>query len=163
MVEILVSRDRYALAPNPSSIAGLVMKTIAIALSTLLASLPAFAIDPPACFLGRWKSDEALTLADMNKHPEVTEKARALFENKFFGRLVLINGSRNSGTYFEDISSPQEIIFTPYAVIQRGEDWVTLRHKILGIDSESKWFCEGTRIYALVTKWEFREYFSPIP
>lgn len=84
------------------------MKTSAIALATVLASLPAFAMDPPACFFGRWKSDETLTLADMRKHPEVTEKARALFESKFFGRLVLINGSRNSGTYFEDISSPKK-------------------------------------------------------
>lgn len=141
------------------------MKTvaIAIALASLLLSFPVFAVDPPTCFLGRWKSDETLTLEDMHKHPEVTEKARALFENNFFGRLVVINGLRNRGSYFEDISSPDAITFEPYLVIQRGTDWMTTRHTLLGIESESKWFCEGTRIYALVTKWEFREYFSPLP
>jgi hypothetical protein len=140
-----------------------IMKAFALALPILLASLSGLAMEPPNCFLGRWKSDESLTLADMRKHPEVTDKARSLFENRFFGRLVLINGSHYGAAYFEDDPAPQALTFEPYDVVERGADWMILRSTLLGFESRTKWFCEDHRIYALVSKWEFREYFSPLP
>lgn len=51
----------------------------------------------PDCMLGRWRSDEGMTLADMRQHPEVTQRVRALFENQFFGQLVVVFSRRLSG------------------------------------------------------------------
>jgi len=113
----------------------------------------------PECFVGRWKSDEALTLADMRKHPEVTEKARALFENKFFGRLILIFGARRVGSYFEE-QGLAELTFKPVDAVATGPKSMTLRGPNEGL---VQWACEDGRIYAVVTRWEFREYFLPLP
>jgi hypothetical protein len=139
------------------------MKIFVAALIAMLIPQIGFAMDPPACFLGRWKSDAALTLEDMRKHPEITEKARSLFENNFFGRLVVIYGSRSSASYFEDREDRQSLTFEPYDIVERGPDWMLLNREFSGIKVQSKLFCEGSRIYALVSKWEFREYFSPLP
>lgn len=71
-------------------------------LALLSAHAVARAEGPPNCFLGRWKSDEALTLEDMRKHPELSSKAKTLFENNFFGKLIAIFGPRSYGSYFEN-------------------------------------------------------------
>ncbi|NUN61970.1 MAG: hypothetical protein HUU13_12910 [Burkholderiaceae bacterium] len=117
----------------------------------------------PGCLVGRWKSDEALTLADMRKHPEVTERAKALFENRFFGRLILIFGSRHIGSYFEDEQGRADLSFDEVRVVESGSNWATLRSRLLGVEHLQRWGCENGRIYAVITKWEFREYFSPLP
>ena len=140
-----------------------VMRNVVVALLVLLGAASAFADEPPACFLGRWKSDEQLTLQDMRKHPEVSEKAKALFESHFFGRLVVIYGAKHYGAYFEGEQNSNPIRFEPYRVVEQGADWMVLRDESLGVESKSKLFCEGGRIYALVSKWEFKEYFSPLP
>jgi hypothetical protein len=139
------------------------MKTFVAALIATLVPQIGFAVDPPACFLGLWKSDATLTLEDMRKHPEITEKARSLFENNFFGHLVVIYGSRSSASYFEDREDRQSLTFEPYDVVERGPDWMLLSREFSGTKVKSKLFCEGSKIYALVSKWEFREYFSPLP
>lgn len=139
------------------------MKLLLTVLTTILACANASAESIPECFMGRWKSDEALTLQDMRKHPEVTEKAKILFENHFFGRLVLIIGPRYSGAYFDGERDSPTIPFELNDVVERGADWVTLRDRTLGIVQEQRWVCEEGRIYALVSKWQFKEYFSPLP
>jgi len=132
---------------------------------TALISMPLSAVsaDIPECFVGRWKSDEALTLEDMRKHPEVTEKVRAIFENKFFGSLVLVFGPGYGGGYLEGEQTRTDIPFERFDVMGRGTDWVILRTRTLGAELHQQWFCEGGRIYVLTSKWEFREYFSPLP
>ena len=117
----------------------------------------------PECFIGRWKSDEALTLADMRKHPEVTDKARALFEKDFFGRLVLIFGPRVVESYFEGADGKTDHYSERVDVVASGSNWVTLRSRASGGERLTQWGCEDGKIFALVTRWEFREYFSPLP
>ncbi len=126
------------------------------------AHLPALAADLPACMLGRWKSNEELTLADMARHPEVTEKARVLFSNHFFGRLVNVNGPRHQADYFiEDKDKPIE--FVPIHVAESTEDSavIEVESEALGHAIRTSWFCENGLIYALTSRWNFREYFSP--
>jgi hypothetical protein len=139
------------------------MKTFVTLFAFLFAPLHVLSAAIPDCFIGRWKSDEALTLQDMRKHPEVTEKAKALFENKFFGRLVLVNGPNYGGGYLEGEQTPADLSFEKYDVAERGTNWVTFRSRTLGIVQLQRWVCEEGRIYAMVSRWEFREYFSPLP
>jgi hypothetical protein len=139
------------------------MKNFFAIAALILMPLHAFSADIPECFLGRWKSDEALTLEDMRKHPEVTEKARAFFENKFFGSLVLVYGPGYGGGYLEGEQTRADLFFEKFDVMERGTDWVTLRIRTLGVEQHQQWFCESGRIYVLVTRWKFREYFSALP
>lgn len=135
---------------------------------TLLALLAVFscgsamaAPSVPACMLGRWRSDEGLTLADMRRHPEVTQKARALFENQFFGKLVIVFGRRLSGHYLEPHQGPTDIVFEPTSVISSTNSSAVLRSTALGIVLEDEFHCEGGKLWVHVSRWKFREYFSP--
>jgi hypothetical protein len=132
-------------------------------LATIVAAVTSYAhcAEMPKCFLGRWKSNEVKTLADMRLHGDISEKARKLFEEKFFGRLVMIVGPRRSFSYFTDMQTSSEIEFEDNDVVEAGDSYVVLRYKISNIPITTKWFCEGNEIYALVSRWEFREYFSP--
>ncbi len=134
-----------------------------VVFAALALGTPAAISGVPECMIGRWKSDEALTLADMRKHPEVTEKAKALFENKFFGRLILIFGSRYAGSYFEGEQDQRDRLLEKIEVVASGSNWVTLSNRYLDTENIQQWVCEDGRIYAEVTKWKFREYFSPMP
>ncbi|MES2632265.1 MAG: hypothetical protein V4669_04795 [Pseudomonadota bacterium] len=137
------------------------MKSLPIIIALLVAPLCSLA-DVPSCLVGLWKSDEELTLADMRKHPDVSERAKALFENKFFGRLVLVFGTRYIGSYFP--GEPQEQTkFEPVRVVDTGPNWVKVKYNLLGNDVFQHWGCDKGKIYSVVSKWEFREYFSPLP
>jgi hypothetical protein len=139
------------------------MKTLPALIALVLTPLHALSACVPDCFIGRWKSDEALTLQDMRRHPEVTEKAKALFDNKFFGRLILVNGPSYGGGYLEGRQSPADLSFEKYDIAERGANWVTFRNRTLGVVQLQRWVCEDNRIYTVVSRWEFREYFSPLP
>lgn len=121
------------------------MKPSLLLLAALFFSRSALAVDVPNCFVGRWKSDEALTLEDMRKHPEVTEKALLLFEKNFFGRLVLVFGPRYAGGYLEGEQSRKELSFQRVDVIDMGPDWAILRSKLLGVEQYQGWHCPATQ------------------
>jgi hypothetical protein len=131
------------------------------ALALVVLAGKASADDLPDCFLGRWRSNEALTLADMRKHPEVTPKARALFEAEFFGRLVLVNTRTRSGGYFESEQDRKALALEPIQVVSSTPTSAVIRTDLVGIAQDTEWFCEGKAIYALVSRWKFREYFTP--
>lgn len=130
-------------------------------LSLVLHVTKASAEELPDCFLGRWRSNEALTLADMRKHPEVTPKARALFEAGFFGRLVLVNTRTLSGSYFEPEQDRNSLSLEPIRLVRSTPTSAVIRTDLVGIAQDTEWFCEGANIYALVSRWKFREYFTP--
>jgi len=140
-----------------------VVKNLFVIAALILIPVHAFSAGIPECFLGRWKSDEALTLEDMRKHPEITEKARAIFRSNFFGSLVLVYGPGYGGWYLEGEQTRADISFEKFDVVERGANWVTLRSRTLGAEQHQQWFCESGRIYTFVSKWAFREYFSPLP
>ncbi len=120
----------------------------------------AFSAELPDCFLGRWRSNEVLTVADMRQHPEVTGKARALFESAFFGRLVVIYTRTRGGGYLEPEQDRDSLELAPLNVVASTPTSVVLRTSLLGVTQDSEWFCEEERIYALVSRWKFREYFT---
>jgi hypothetical protein len=119
--------------------------------------------DLPSCLIGRWKSDEIRTLQEMRRHAEVTEKARLLFENDFFGRLIVVFGSRGSTSYFDGEQVPDERTYEPYDVVESTAASVVLRVSVSGRQWSQRWFCDEDSIYTLVSKWEFREYFKRLP
>lgn len=134
--------------------------TLAILAASLCSSVLA-APSLPSCFLGRWRSDEAMTLADMRRHEEVTPKARALFEEQFFGKLVLVFGSKLSGAYLEPYQERKDIVFVPVDVVSATDRSAVLRSSTLGIIQENEFHCEDGRLWVHVSRWKFREYFSP--
>lgn len=139
------------------------MRTVEVvtALALVVFASKTSAGELPDCFLGRWRSNEALTLADMRKHPEVTPKARALFEAGFFGRLVLVNTRTRSGGYFESEQDRKALALGPIQVVSSTPISAVIRTELVGIAHDTEWFCEGNTIYALVSRWKFREYFTP--
>jgi hypothetical protein len=140
-----------------------VVKNLFVIAALILIPIRASSADIPECFVGRWKSNEALTLEDMRKHPEVTEKAKATFENKLFGHLVLVFGPGYGGGYLEGEQTRENLSFQRFDVMERGTNWVTLRIRTLGVEQHRQRFCDSGRIYVLVSRWEFREYFLPLP
>ena len=134
---------------------------ISVAVALLALASNASAGELPDCFLGRWRSNESLTLADMRKHSEVTPKARALFEAGFFGRLVLVNTRTRSGGYFDSEPDRKSLSLEPIQVLSSTSTSAVVRTDLVGIAQDTEWFCEGKTIYALVSRWKFREYFTP--
>lgn len=134
-----------------------IIATLALVVPTTKTS----ATELPDCFLGRWRSSEALTLADMRRHPEVTPKARAMFEAGFFGRLVLVNTRTRSGGYFDSGPDRTSLSLLPIQVVSSTPASAVIRTDLVGIAQDTEWFCEGGTIYALVSRWKFREYFTP--
>ena len=134
---------------------------IVAALSLIVSTSTASSAELPDCFLGRWRSNEALTLADMRMHPEVTPKARALFEKAFFGRLALVNTRTLSGGYMEPEQDRNSLSLQPIQVVSSTPTSAVIRTDLIGIAQDTEWFCESGLIYALVSRWKFREYFTP--
>ena len=90
----------------------------------------------PDCFLGRWRSNESLTLADMRNHHEVTPKARALFEAGFFGRLVLVNTRTRSGGYFDSEQDRKSLSLEPIQVLSSTPTSAVVRTDLVDIAHE---------------------------
>jgi hypothetical protein len=68
---------------------------------TMLYSTPVVSAECP--LMGKWKSNEAKTLASMHATGKVTEQQRSLFENHYFGKLtVTITCSEMTSTYAGD-------------------------------------------------------------
>lgn len=95
------------------------------------------------CVPKRWRSNEALTLADMQKHPEVTPKARALFEAGFFGRLVLVSPRTRSGGYFESEQDRKALPLEPIQVVSSTQTSAVIRTNLVGIAQDTEWFCSS--------------------
>ena len=87
----------------------------------LLFSPALLSAEIPDAFLGKWKSDEALTLRDMNQY-DVPDKVRKILEDGMFGRLVVIFKNDVGASYFEDEEVPE---FEPYEIIEVGDNSVT--------------------------------------
>jgi len=79
----MLSTSSYAYIPRMKKLISLVL------VGTLLLALNAPHANAENCRIaGVWKSNEELTLKNMEK-AQLTEKQRKLFSNNFFGKLVL--------------------------------------------------------------------------
>lgn len=127
---------------------------------TLLAS-SASSNEVHETIIGKWQSDETLTLEDMNRH-SITTKARDIFEDDFFGKLIIIIRKNEFASYFLGEDEPK---FEPYEIIESNENSITIQYYWEYIDdyNEMTLYLEDDYLYIPIpTKWEFNEYFRRI-
>ena len=132
-----------------------------IALISLFMVLAAGCAKYPANpLIGTWQSDAEATLADMRQHPEVTEKARKLFENDFFGHLRV--------TYTVDrvLTDDDKGFHTegPYKVVEVTTGYVdVLQFEALQQkEVNERIYLDGDKFYVFTSKYNFKEYFRRI-
>jgi hypothetical protein len=110
--------------------------------------------------IGTWQSDADATLADMHRHPEVTEKSKRFFENDFFGHL------RVTYTIDEYLTDDDKGFHTevPYKVAQVTTDHVDVMHfdELQQKDVTERIHLDGNKIYVFTSKYNFKEYFRRI-
>lgn len=117
----------------------------------------------PAAFIGSWQSDEQLTLASMRGSKLVDPEARALFEDDFFGRLVVDYRQFEGRSYFVDEGERPE--FQPHDIVASGPNFVTFRvpdNENLGLDTERSWYVDGDMMIVQLDEWGFVEVFKRI-
>jgi hypothetical protein len=97
----------------------------------------------------------------MNSAEGVTEEARTLFENDFFGQLVVEYKENESRSVIE--RDDFDTGFQPYQVVEVTEDYIRIKEssKILG-DTETTIYPDGECFYVIVSKFQFREYFCRV-
>ena len=115
---------------------------------------------------GVWKSNESKTLDSMRSVYGVSEQARELFENDFFGHLIAEYGDGEGRYYFDREEDNVEGMknFKPYELLEENESVFTIKYFD---DFEEKEVTktlnrEGECYYLLVSKWNFREYFCKV-
>ena len=114
---------------------------------------------PHSTLLGKWKSNEKLTLESMNGVEGVTKKAREVFENNFFGHLVVEYKEKE----YRSINDKDNIesSFVPYEVLEVTDRYIRIREwsDLLKENEESTLYFEGDCYYVITSKFNFREYF----
>ena len=127
-------------------------------------SVDALASDLRTQFVGKWRSDEPKTLESMRLHPEITDRVRKLFENKFFGRLVLVVTEKQSASYWAEEEGKAKLEFEPYEISEVGKDYLVVKYTNPMLDTKEKkrWYFENGYMYTYTSKWKFREYFRKI-
>jgi hypothetical protein len=118
--------------------------------------------------VGAWQSDEALTLASLERSQSVSSEDLAIFTDDFFGDRVIVYNTFEYTAYWvggEWADGEQEENWIAYDIVDSGPDFVTLRYAANQyVDSEEKtWRVEGDLIYVEEEKWGFREYYRRIP
>lgn len=117
----------------------------------------------PDAFVGTWRSDEQLTLASMQQSDKVSAEMRAVFEDHFFGRLVVEFRETERASYFQgDSESP---LFEPYDIIDSGPDFVTFREtgNAPGLGNPRTWYVDGDLMAVEIQEWGFVEFFRRVP
>jgi hypothetical protein len=114
---------------------------------------------PHQAILGTWKSDEAMTLASMHQIGGLSPEAVELFENDFFGKLVVEYRRDTARSTFP--GEDYETGFEPYEVLEVAPDHIKIREwsETLGQWSELIVHLEGDLIYVETGRTNFREYF----
>jgi len=116
--------------------------------------------------LGYWKSNESRTLESMRKTPGIPMETREFFENNFFGKLVVEYKVDTVRSKYElDKDNIEEFYkYYPYKVLEKGKNYYLLEsHSYISDENDiNKIHMEGNCYYALVTKYDFREYFCRI-
>ncbi len=139
------------------------MKFLISALAFLTLGPASTPLDLPAAFVGVWRSDEAKTLEDLRKHPEVSNAATRLAEGHFYEGLVyVVERDRLASLFIEDAGEPVQ--FQPYTVTEIGEDYLKIEqmNPNFGVMEEQQWFFEAGCIYTYSSKWHVREYFCRV-
>ena len=121
---------------------------------------------PPA-FLGTWQSDEELTLESMRQSDAISDEALAVFENNFFGRLVVIISETDRASFFIDEGGLPDIVAHNIAAADASSvTFIEPSNEELGLSTERTWYVDGDLIAIPIEEWGFTEYFrrvSPAP
>jgi hypothetical protein len=122
---------------------------------------------PHQDLLGVWKSNEEMTLASMRATPGVTKKAKDIFENDFFGRLIIEYKIDSYRARYEDEEDNIDEFhhYYPYRVLDRGDNYYILETRIPLVKDNLRQktiYMDGECYYQLVSRWNFREYFCRI-
>ena len=114
-------------------------------------------------FLGKWQSNEKLTLDSMEAVPGIPDKARSFFREGFFGRLVVISRIDESAVYFID-EKPDEIEFHRHIIhkISDNQFRVEYPEEEDSSDSSGIMTLNGSCYSVEVSKWKFNEYFCRV-
>lgn len=119
-----------------------------------------------SALIGVWKSNAAKTLQSVRSVDGVTEKAKRLFENDFFGHLIVEYREKEARSYFDQDADNIECIkeFYPYQLIEENEELFIVKEHDRLEDGEREVVMrrEGDCYYVLFSKWNLREYFCRI-
>ncbi len=128
---------------------------------------------PKSELLGVWKSNEELTIESMNSIVGVTQKAKDIFENDFFGHLIAEYKETEARAYFDNCEEECEKTnncgsvcddfkkFTPYELIEETDSYFIIQNydELLSEDVEKTLYREDQCYYMLFSKWKIKEYF----
>lgn len=117
----------------------------------------------PAAFVGKWQSDQKLTLESMRASELIDSDARIIFEDDFFGRLVVEYRRHEGRSYFTDDAERPD--FEPHDIVDSGPNFVTFRtpdNEKLGLDTERTWYVDGDLMVVQLDEWGFVEVFRRI-
>lgn len=116
----------------------------------------------PDAFVGTWQSDEQLTLASMRQSDKVSAEMRAVFEDRFFGRLVVEFRATGRASYFAGADEVPE--FEPYDILDSGPNYVTFRETgdTPGLGNPRTWYIDGDLIGVEIQEWGFVEFFRRV-
>ena len=116
--------------------------------------------------LGFWKSNEALTIESMRETEGITDKIKAVFEDNFFGKLIVEYRDQDFRAMYED---PKDNIdefekYHPYKILDKTDEYYLVESYdlLLNKNEIKKVYRAGKCYYVLISKWNFREYFCPI-
>ena len=123
----------------------------------LLAWIPKFKPNVDPRLLGTWRSDAVATLADMDKHPEIPEKARQVFREELFGNRTV---TYTATEYFSEFKTLKQRV--PYVVKQSTKEYIDIEYfdALLKSKMTQRIFFDGERAYCLVSKFNFKEYYQ---
>lgn len=114
---------------------------------------------PHAAILGKWKSNEQLTLQSVNRTPGLSARSRALLENDFFGHLETEIRESESRTISE--KDNYDSGFEPYEVLEVSDDFVRIKawNNFFQDYDERILYLEGDCYYEIFKQFKFRQYF----
>jgi len=113
--------------------------------------------------IGLWKSDEIKTLNSMNETEGVTSEATKIFENDFFGQLIIEYREKDFRSRFIKAEDHHEVLdeYIEYQIVEETNEYLLVESidMLLNEQNPKKLFKDGNCYYVLVSKWEFKEYF----
>jgi len=116
---------------------------------------------PQRAIIGVWKSDADRTLASMRIAGNVTPEALRIYENDYYGHLVIEYRRDTVRAWFDN--SDYDTGYQPYEVVEVAPDHVVTRewNELLGRYQLTTTYMEGACIYGIAAEFGFREYYCP--
>lgn len=138
-------------------------KRIIVSLFVIFTAISLMPVTPSSanvsCVMaGKWRSNEKLTLLDMNANGKITNKQRAVFENKFFGRMVVEFTCTKARAYFIDYG-PNDDGWENYTIVRETPDYVEIKGSNANAEQNLRFKIEGNCYKMPVSNLGFSEYF----